>query len=155
MRVHTYTLDLEWTPREGEATTGPRDYSRNHVVSGAALTELEGSSDPAFRGDVERWNPEQLLVASLAQCHMLWYLGLAAEAGIVVTAYLDEPTGTMVEEPSGSGQFTEVVLRPRVTVRPGSDLALAEALHGRVGDFCFIARSVSFPVRHEATIREG
>lgn len=155
MCEHTYTLDVEWTPAQGEATTGPRDYSRSHVVSGAALTELEGSSDPAFRGDVERWNPEQLLVASLAQCHLLWYLDLAAKAGIIVTAYVDEPTGTMVEEASGAGQFTEVVLRPCVTVRSGSDLDLAEALHGRVGDFCFIARSVNFPVRHEPTIIEG
>lgn len=154
MREHTYMLDVEWTPAQGEATTGPRDYSRNHVVSGAALTELGGSSDPAFRGDVERWNPEQLLVASLAQCHLLWYLDLAAKAGIIVTAYVDEPTGTMVEEASGAGQFTEVVLRPRVTVRSGSNLDLAEALHGRVGDFCFIARSVNFPVRHEPTIIE-
>lgn len=155
MRQHTYTLDLEWTPGAGEATTGPRDYSRNHVVSGDALTELQGSSDPAFRGDRERWNPEQLLVASLAQCHMLWYLGLAAEAGLVVSAYVDEPTGTMVEDASGAGQFTEVVLRPHVTVRAGSDLALAARLHGRVGDFCFIARSVNFPVRHAPTIVEA
>ena len=108
-----------------------------------------GSADPAFRGDPGRWNPEELLVASLAQCHMLWFLHLAAVGGVVACAYVDEPVGTMVEHPDGSGEFTEVVLRPSVTVTEPAMLAKVDPLHEQAHRHCFIARSVSFPVRHE------
>lgn len=110
-----------------------------------------GSSDPAFRGTPTRWNPEELLVASLAQCHMLWYLHLASTHGVVVTAYTDDPVGVMTEAGDNGGQFSEVVLRPTVHVADPSMSVQATALHDRVGDVCFIARSVNFPVRHHAT----
>jgi len=154
-RAHTYSLSLEWTGNRGTGTSGYRDYSRDHVVAHATAPPIAGSSDPAFRGDRSRWNPEQLLVASLSQCHMLWYLHLAGTAGVVVTEYRDDATGTMTEEATGAGRFSEVVLRPRVVVSPDSDLALAERLHGRVGDYCFIARSVNFPVRHIPVVTPG
>ncbi|GAA1942711.1 OsmC family protein [Agromyces allii] len=150
-REHHYDLTLRWTGDLGRGTAGYRAYSRDHLVGHATAGELAGSSDPAFRGDPTRWNPEQLLVASIAQCHMLWYLHLATEAGIVVTGYEDAPGGTMLEEASGAGRFAEVVLRPVVTIAAG-DPAVAEALHERVGEFCFIARSVNVPIRHEPTI---
>jgi organic hydroperoxide reductase OsmC/OhrA len=140
MREHGYEVNVTWT---GE-TTGIRDYSRAHEVSVEGKPVLPGSSDPAFRGDRGRYNPEELLVASLAQCHMLWFLGLAAQAGVVVTAYRDRAVGTMVEDADGGGRFTGVTLRPEVTVHSGHrDLA---ELHEKAHHLCFIANSVNFPV---------
>ena len=138
MREHGYEVEITWHG----ATTGIRDYSRAHEVAATGKPTIPGSSDPAFRGDRERYNPEELLVASLSQCHMLWFLSLAAEAGVVVTAYTDRATGTMVED--GGGHFTEVTLRPAVTVHSGRE-KLAE-LHERAHHLCFIANSVNFPV---------
>jgi len=149
---HHYALDLTWTGDLGDGTATPRAYSRNHEVTIDGVGTLLGSSDPAFRGDSTRWNPEQLFVASIAQCHMLWYLGLAASAGIVVTAYADRATGTMVEEPNGAGQFEEVTLQPVVTITNAEDAERAAELHHKVGDYCFIARSVNFPIHHEPVI---
>ncbi|WP_308798731.1 OsmC family protein [Agromyces silvae] len=151
-REHHYELALSWTGNDGEGTKTYRSYRRDHVVSAPGAPQIPGSSDPAFRGDPSRWNPEQLLVASLAQCHLLWYLHFAASAGVVVVGYEDAPTGTMVEDAAGGGRFSEVTLRPRVTVAAGTDPALAASLHAKVGDVCFIARSVNFPVRHDATV---
>ena len=115
---------------------------------------LRGSSDPLFRGDPALHNPEDLLVAALSSCHMLSYLAHAARAGLHVLAYEDDATGTMTFA-GGGGRFTDVLLRPRVTIAAGADAALAEALHGRAHDDCFIAASCNFPVRHEATIERG
>jgi organic hydroperoxide reductase OsmC/OhrA len=148
-RSHTYEISVLWTGNRGTGTSDFRSYDRAHEVSADGPHLIEGSSDPGFRGDKTRWNPEQLLVVSLSQCHMLWYLHLAADAGVTVVAYSDDAVGTMVEEPDGSGHFTEVVLRPHVIVADPAMVATAESLHGRIGDFCFIARSVNFPVRHE------
>ncbi|WP_331716314.1 OsmC family protein [Pseudomonas psychrophila] len=113
---------------------------------------IEGSSDPSFRGDPTRWNPEELLLASLSACHKLWYLGICAEAGIVVVAYEDNAQGTMVEESNGAGQFTSVILRPKVILAPGSEIAKAQTLHKIAHEKCFIARSVNFPVSHAPEI---
>ena len=145
---------MEWTGNLGTGTSGYRAYSRDHDVRGvtADLPVIHGSADPAFRGDAHRWNPEQLLLASLAQCHMLWYLHLAADAGVTVTAYSDTPTCIMVERPGGAGEFTSATLRPAVTIAPDSDPERAAALHDRAAEYCFIARSVRFPVHHETVI---
>lgn len=148
-RTHRYTLRVDWTGNLGTGTSGYREFSRDHEVSAAGKPVLPGSSDPAFRGDPSRYNPEELLVAALAQCHMLWFLHLAASAGVVVTGYTDRPEGTMVEHPDGAGEFTEVLLRPEVTVAEPAMVAAIERLHERAHELCFIARSVSFPVRHE------
>lgn len=154
-RSHHYSLTVRWTGDHGSGTSSYTSYSRNHEVSAAGVPAIPGSSDPAFRGDGSRWNPEQLLVAAVAQCHMLWFLHLAANAGIVVTAYEDEATGEMLEEADGSGQFSSVTLHPVVTIAAGGDAALAYQLHERAGELCYIARSVKFPIHHEATISEG
>jgi organic hydroperoxide reductase OsmC/OhrA len=146
---HSYQVSLEWTGNTGAGTRDRRSYRRTHDVTAEGKPVIAGSSDPAFRGDRDRWNPEELLVVSLAQCHMLWYLDLAARHGVTVTGYQDDATGSMVEHPDGSGNFTEVVLRPRVTIAAGADADLAQRLHDRVDELCFIARSVNFPVRHE------
>ncbi|MDH6292626.1 organic hydroperoxide reductase OsmC/OhrA [Rhodococcus opacus] len=151
--THDYTLTVTWTGNRGDGTTRPDAYDRDHVVSAPGKPDLPGSADPSFRGDATRWNPEELLVAALSQCHMLWYLGLAAAAGVVVVDYRDEPTGTMSEHPGGAGEFTEVVLAPVVTVADGSMAARAEQLHTRAHEKCFIARSVNFTVRHRPAVR--
>src|SRR3954471_12176010 len=120
-RTHEYTAEVRWTGNRGTGTSGYRDYDRAHDVGADGKPAIAGSSDPAFRGDRDRYNPEELLVASLSQCHMLWFLHLATEAGIVVTDYRDRAVGTMVEDADGGGRFAEVTLRPAVTVHNGQD----------------------------------
>ena len=149
-REHTYSLTVRWTGNLGRGTTGYRDYSRDHAIEAEGKPALPGSSDPVFRGDAARYSPEDLLVASLAACHMLWYLHLCADAGITVTGYVDHASGTMEIAADGGGAFREVVVRPHVKVLAGADLELAARLHDEAHRKCFIARSVRFPVRHEA-----
>ncbi len=151
-REHLYRLGVRWTGNQGSGTSNYRAYSRSHVVSTAHKPEILGSSDPSFRGDLSRWSPEELLVAAVAQCHLLWYLHLCANAGVVVTSYRDDPIGTLVEQDDGAGQFVAITLRPTVTVAEASMCIPAELLHGEVGAKCFIARSVNFPILHQARI---
>jgi organic hydroperoxide reductase OsmC/OhrA len=145
-REHRYTVVVEWTGNRGPGTSSYRSYGREHEVRAPTKRPIAGSSDPAFRGDGSRWNPEELLVVSLSQCHMLWYLHLAAEAGIAVLAYRDAPEGVMVETADGGGKFKSVVLKPHVVVRAGADHERALALHHAAHKKCFIANSVNFPV---------
>jgi organic hydroperoxide reductase OsmC/OhrA len=153
MSTHTYRLTMTWTGNLGTGTSGYRAYSRNHeYAADGKLTTIHGSSDPAFRGDASRYNPEELLVASLSSCHMLWLLHLCADAGIVVTDYRDEAEGTMRENTDGSGEFSRVVLRPRMTITDASRIEEAKALHHRAHAMCFIARSVKFAVEHEPQV---
>jgi len=150
-RQHHYPVRMKWTGNTGAGTREYRGYERAHEYSVPGKPVIPGSSDPAFRGDKTRYNPEELLVMSLSSCHMLWFLHLAAEAGVVVTAYEDDASGTMVETADSGGHFTEVVLRPRVTFAPGTDRSRADALHERAHHLCFVANSVNFPVRCEPT----
>lgn len=153
--MHQFQVTVRWTGNTGEGTSSYRAYSRGHEVTSGQAPMILGSSDPAFRGDAERWNPEQLLVASLSQCHMLWYLHLCAEAGAVVVDYVDDASGTMELAADGGGRFTEVVLRPSVTLRAGAteeSVQAAQQAHHRAHELCFIANSVNFPVRTEAAI---
>ncbi|MDP9171700.1 MAG: OsmC family protein [Acidobacteriota bacterium] len=151
---HQYKTTLRWTGNSGTGTSGYKAYSRRHEITGAGKpAAIPGSSDPHFRGSAERYNPEELLVASLSACHMLSYLHLCAVGGVVVTAYEDDASGEMIEHPDGGGDFAGVVLRPRVTITPESDPAKALHLHEEAGRLCFIARSVRFPVTHEPTIQ--
>ena len=144
---------MRWTGNLGEGTSSYRSYSRNHEIAASGKPVLPGSSDPTFRGDPARYNPEELLVSSLSTCHMLWYLHLCAEAQITVLQYEDQASGVMVEREDGGGHFTEVMLEPRVVIAPGADLDQAERLHERAHDLCFIASSVNFPVRCQAQTR--
>ncbi|CAN7326251.1 OsmC family protein [Caballeronia sp. LjRoot29] len=148
---HKYTLQVVWTGDQGSGTSSYTAYSRDHLVRVANKPAIEASSDPAFRGSATRHNPEELFVASLSSCHMLWYLHLCAVNGIAVTGYVDDPLGTMEETAQGSGRFTDVVLRPQVTIGAGGDVTLAARLHEEAHKFCFIANSVNFPVRCEPT----
>lgn len=152
-KIHRYELTVRWTGNTGSGTSGYKNYKRDHeITSSAAKQPILGSSDPAFRGDPDRWNPEELLVASLSACHKLWYLHLCAEARVVVFEYLDSAEGIMEESPDGSGVFRKVILRPSVVIAPGSDSEKARALHDVAHAKCFIANSVNFPVEHEPTM---
>jgi len=148
-RSHNYPAHLVWTGQAHQ--TAPQ--SRSYQLQVPGKPPIDGSSDPVFRGDAERWNPEDLLVASLSACHHLWYMSLCARAGIKILSYEDAAEGKMIEEPpGGAGQFTEVILRPRIVIAAGSDRAKAESLHHTAHENCFIARSVNFPVRHQPVI---
>jgi organic hydroperoxide reductase OsmC/OhrA len=168
IRTHSYDVTVAWTGNRGSGTSGYREYGRDNevTVSGTGGGEgggeggggadrpqpIAGSSDSAFRGDPGRWNPEQLLTAALAQCHMLSYLHACAAAGIVVTGYTDEAHGIMTETTDGGGHFIEVVLRPRVTVTAPDMIEKAAGLHQQAHEKCFIASSVNVPVRHEPVV---
>lgn len=150
-KEHRYTATVVWSGNRGTGTSSYRAYGRDHDIAAGGKPAIAGSSDPAFRGDGARWNPEDLLVSALSACHMLSYLHLCAVAGIVVVAYADAAEGTMRETGDGGGRFTDVVLRPRVTIASG-DPAQAAGLHEEAHRLCFIASSVDFPVRCEAQI---
>jgi len=153
-KQHHYRVTTVWDGASAGTTRDYRSYSREHRIEVAGKAPLRASADAAFRGDPALHNPEDLLVASLSACHMLWYLHLCAEAGVEVLHYQDDATGVMVEAP-GAGRFDEVILRPRVTIGADSDEAAALAQHERAHRECFIANSVNFPVRHEPVILRG
>lgn len=145
---------MRWTGNRGSGTSGYREYGRDHeIIAPQKSHSIQGSSARTFRGDDTRYNPEELLIAALSSCHMLAYLHLCADAGIVVTAYEDTATGSMKLNPDGSGQFTEVVLAPVVTLDDASKEARANELHHEAHEKCFIARSVNFPVHCNPTVR--
>lgn len=147
MKQHHYKTQIRWTGNTGNGTSSYRTYERTHELQAdAKQVVVPLSSDPAFRGDATRYNPEELLVASLSSCHMLWMLHLCAEAGVVVTAYEDAATGIMEETADGGGKFVEVTLHPRLTVAAVSMIEKVNMLHGKAHQFCFIAKSVNFPV---------
>jgi len=152
-REHHYHVTVEWIGNLGIGTSGYRDYDRRHEITVEGKPVIPASSDPAFLGDPARYNPEDLLVASLSSCHMLWYLHLCAEAGIVVTEYVDRAEGTMAEGAGGAGRFTHVTLKPEIAVKLGADLDRARALHHEAHAKCFIANSVNFPVECAPELR--
>lgn len=154
-KEHRYSVEVAWTGNTGAGTTDYRAYRRDNEVTAPGRPMIPGSSDPSFRGDATRWNPEQLLVAAVSQCHMLWFLHLASSAGVTVVDYVDRPTGTMTEEPGGAGQFREITLHPEVTITDPAQLGLADGLHHQAGELCFIARSVNFPITHEPVAKAG
>lgn len=148
MTEHHYRLAATWTGNRGAGTTGYRDYDRAVTLRVEGKPELLASADKPLRGDPARWNPEELLLAALSQCHLLSYLHVAVTRGVVVTAYDDDAAGTL-EQVGIGGRFTEVVLRPRVTVADPAHVDVATAIHAEASAACFIASSVAFPVRHE------
>ena len=151
-RKHLYNVTLTWTGNKGTGTSGYKDYERSHNLSADGKPVIAGSSDPVFRGERARWNPEELLVASLAACHQLSYLHLCADAGIKVVAYEDRAEGVMEETPDGGGRFLQVTLRPQARIGAESDRKQALALHEAAHSKCFIARSVNFPVLCEPVV---
>lgn len=152
MKQHTYKVQVDWTGNSGEGTKTYKGYRRDHTIACAGKAQIGGSSDPSFRGDASRYNPEELLVASLSACHMLWYLHLCSVNHVTVLEYRDAAVGVMEEREDGSGAFVRVVLKPVVKVGAGDDVARAHALHAEAHHMCFIANSVKFPVEHAAEI---
>jgi organic hydroperoxide reductase OsmC/OhrA len=151
-RTHRYATTVQWTGNTGTGTSSYRAYERAYAVLIDGKPALLGSSDPLFRGDPTRYNPEELLVASLSSCHLLWYLHLCSTNGVVVLGYEDRAEGQMIETEDGGGRFRRVVLHPHVTIAADSDVQKARDLHRDAHAKCFIANSVNFPVEHEPTI---
>lgn len=149
---HHYALTATWTGNRGSGTSGYRDYARDVTIDVEGKPGLLASADRPFRGDATRWNPEDLLLASLAECHLLSYLHACVVAGVVVVSYRDSATGHMREDGSGGGAFVEVVLRPEVVIADPSMIEAAERAHQQANEWCFIANSMNFPVRHEARV---
>lgn len=153
MKQHKYQSKVTWTGDLGTGTSGYREYERAHSIQVNGKQEIQASSDPSFRGDPNKYNPEELFLASLSSCHMLWVLHLATVEGVVITGYEDKAEGTMEEANNGSGRFTEVTLRPHVTVKEERMLAKLDSIHQKANAMCFIANSCNFEVKHEPAVK--
>lgn len=152
-KEHNYKAEIKWTGNTGEGTKNYTAYSRAHEISGDGGKEIIlASADPIYRGEASRYNPEELVVAAIAGCHMLWYLHLCADAGIIVVDYEDKASGILTETDDGNGRFAEVTIRPRVTIKSEADSDVAKVLHHEAHKFCFIANSMNFPVKYEPEI---
>ncbi len=155
MKQHRFQVTTQWTGNLGTGTSAYRAYSRNHELSAPAKsTRIPGSSAVAI-GDHSRYNPEELLVGALSSCHMMWVLHLCADAGIVVTEYADDALGEMAEHADGAGEFTRVVLRPRMRITDAGRVEEATKMHDRAHHVCCLARSMNFPVEHRAEVAAG
>ena len=148
-KEHHYKTTITWTGNTGKGTENAAAYSRNHIISIKNKTDILASSDTPFRGDGTKHNPEDLLLSSLSQCHMLWYLHICADNGITIIEYIDDAEGIMQENEGGGGQFKEVTLHPKVTITDAGQIEKANALHHAANQKCFIANSVNFQVKHE------
>ena len=153
IKEHSYKLTIKWTGNTGKGTLDYRSYERSHSIQADNKNEINASSDPAFRGDKTKYNPEELLVASLSSCHMLWFLHLCADNGIVITDYVDNPIGIMIETENGGGKFKEVILNPIVTIENKDFADNIDNLHKKANELCFIANSVNFTVKHNLITR--
>jgi organic hydroperoxide reductase OsmC/OhrA len=154
-RQHKYHVTVTWTGNRGQGTATYRAYARDHMIAAEGKPTIMGSADATFHGDKTRWNPEELLLGALSACHKLSYLHFCAVFGIVVSDYVDHAEGYMEEDGKDGGRFTRVILRPRITIRPDDDLALANRLHHTAHEKCFIASSVNFPVECEPEFVTG
>ncbi len=148
---HDYTCQIAWTGNRGEGTKTYRGYDRTWDITTPGKPTIHCSNDPLLGGNPALPNPEDLLLAALSSCHMLWYLHLASKAGLVVRAYSDQPVGVGETAANGAGRFLRATLRPHIELAAGSDLAVADAIHHQIHEFCFIARSVNFPISFAAT----
>ena len=153
-KEHFYKAKINWTGNLGTGTSEYTAYSRAHEVSGCGGGKeiIKASADTIYRGEASRYNPEELVVAAIAGCHMLWYLHLCADAGIVVVDYKDEASGTLIEADDGNGKFSEVTINPRVTISKESKAEKALELHDKAHEFCFIANSMNFPILYKPEI---
>jgi organic hydroperoxide reductase OsmC/OhrA len=152
MASHSYRLTNRWTGNQGSGTSGYKAYGRDHEISIAGKPVLLASSDPHYRGDPTRHNPEEMLLAAISGCHMLWYLHFCSDSQIIVVSYQDDAEATMEVAADGNGHFTKAILRPEVTITSAEMIQLAERLHEKAHKFCFIANSVNFPITVEPRI---
>jgi organic hydroperoxide reductase OsmC/OhrA len=147
--AHHYAVQIQWTGNRGTGTSSYRAYGREHTLVSPGKHQILGSADRTFHGNADRWNPEELLLAALSQCHLLSYLHVAVNHGLVVLGYTDNAIGTMAQTTDGGGHFTAATLRPRVLIADPDQVELAQSLHAEAAKACFIAASVNFPVGHE------
>lgn len=154
-RHHKYTTSVAWTGNLGSGTMDYRSYERDFVVNSKDKPQLKGSSGTSFMGDKEAYSPEDLLVAAVSACHMLWYLHLCAEKGIVVLEYKDNAYGDMDEAEDGSGHFSKITLRPVVSISQDGNVAEANKLHGAAHKMCFIANSLKCTIDHQPQCTAG
>lgn len=152
IKKHSYKMIVTWTGNTGNGTENYTGYKRNYTVHIDGKPEIHGSSDPAFLGDRSRHNPEELFVASISSCHMLWYLHLCSVNGIRVVDYRDSAVGIMAEKENGAGYFESVTLKPEVTIMELKNRELAGVLHKKANEMCFIANSCNFQIAHEPEI---
>jgi organic hydroperoxide reductase OsmC/OhrA len=151
VKEHSYHINLQWTGNTGKGTETYRGYERSHRISVGGKQIIEASSDPSFRGDKTKYNPEEMFVASLSSCHMLWFLHLCSDASVIVLDYSDEAEGKMIESDDGNGKFSDVILHPHVKVKEEWMIEKIESIHDKANSFCYIANSCNFPVRHEGS----
>ncbi len=152
-KEHLYRVKVKWTGNTGDGTSSYRRYLRDHDIEVEGKMRILGSSDPSFRGDPSRHNPEELLVASLSSCHMLWFLHLCSANKIIVSHYEDHAEGTMTETNDGGGYFEKVILKPVVTITDNEKTEECAKLHREANSLCFVANSVNFPVIHQPVTR--
>ena len=152
MKNHQYKTKVIWTGNTGESTKNYRSYQRSYTISVDGKAEISGSSDPAFLGNPELHNPEDLLLASVSSCHLLWYLHLCSVNKILVLEYEDLAEGTMIESENGSGKFSEIILKPNIVVAEKEMIEKAVELHEKANEYCFIANSLNFEVKHQPKI---
>lgn len=148
MKQHKYSTQVIWTGNKGTGTNHYTQYDRSHVINISNKNQIEGSSDVAFRGDGTKHNPEDLFLSSISVCHMLWYLHLCADAGVIVTNYEDNAVGVMEEAPKQPGKFISVTLNMKVTIKDANMIDKAMELHDEANKYCFIANSLNFKVNH-------
>lgn len=146
MKEHEYFTCVKWTGNSGQGTRSYKSYERSHELIVEGKPTLLLSSDPNFRGDSKKLNPEELFLCSISSCHMLWYLHLCSDKGIVVVEYSDNAKGIMVESETGAGKFIRVELFPSVLLEKDSDKELAFNLHQEAHRYCFISNSLNFDV---------
>jgi len=146
MKEHHYHTQIIWTGNKGTGTSGYTEYERSHTIQTENKVLIEASSDAPFRGDVSKYNPEDLFLSSIASCHMLWYLHLCADNGIIVKSYVDKPHGIMQTFANGSGKFSEITLHPLVEVAEVSMIETAISLHHSAHEMCFLSNSVNFEI---------
>ena len=151
-KLHQYQSEIVWTGNLGTGTSSYKDYERSYTISSPQKPVILGSSDPMFRGEASKYNPEDLLLSSLSACHMLWYLHFCSDKKIIVEEYKDNATATMQLDPNGSGKFIEATLHPVIKIKSAANIQLAHDLHEQAHKFCFIANSLNFDVSIKPTI---
>lgn len=152
-KIHSYKLHINWTGNRGAGTYEYTAYDRKFTISAPEKEDILGSADPAFRGNKDRYNPEELLISSIASCHMLWYLHLAAANNVIVLDYQDDPSGTIEVKEFGLGSFQEVTLRPKVVITANSDAKVALHLHEESHQKCIIADAFKCKINIEPSIQ--
>lgn len=150
MKAHDFTSHIRWTGNLGQGTANYKGYDRTWDIAVPGKPVMQCSNDPLLGGDPGLMNPEDLLISALSACHMLWYLHLASTRGIVVLSYEDSPIGHGESAPDGTGRFVAATLKPLIRLPKGTNIDIADAIHGDIHKYCFIARSVNFPIKHEA-----